>query len=70
MKQLTPVRLEDTRSDFLLGSLPSLSNAQAAGPYRPIEPAIGTPDHAALIGAIRREFPEVYDPKTPPSKAD
>jgi hypothetical protein len=53
--------MEDTRVDFPLEELPHPANSVPAPAHRPIEPAIGTPEHAELVAAIRREFPEVYD---------
>jgi hypothetical protein len=60
----------DVRGDLPLDDLLNLASPDAAPAYRLIEPTLGTPEHAALVAAIRREFPEVYDPKTPACKAD
>jgi hypothetical protein len=61
VRQLTTSQTEADRGSFPLDDLLHLANAEAVPVHRPIEPAIGTPEHAELVAAIQREFPEVYD---------
>jgi|HubBroStandDraft_1064217.scaffolds.fasta_scaffold135511_2 hypothetical protein len=62
MTQLTPTQSRESRGGSVLDNMLDCAASNASGPHQPLELAIGTPEHAALVAAIRREFPEVYDP--------
>jgi hypothetical protein len=67
---MTPVQIEADRGNFPLDDLLNLAKAAAAPAHRPIEPSIGTPEHAELVAAIRREFPEIYNPQAAGEKGE
>jgi hypothetical protein len=62
MTQLTPTQSRDTRGGSVLDDVLDCAATNALPPRQALEPAIRTQEHAALVAAIRREFPEVYDP--------
>jgi hypothetical protein len=70
MKQMRSVQMEDTLGDLPLDDLLNYANAVAPRAHRAIALASGTPEQSALIAAIRREFPEVYDPGAEGGNAD
>jgi hypothetical protein len=70
MTQLTPTQSRVTRGGSALDEVLNCAPTKASPPHQPLEPAIGTQEHAALVAAIRREFPEVYDPTAKRCKAE
>jgi hypothetical protein len=61
MTQLTPTESGEIQSGSALDEILNCTSTKALPSHQPLEPAIGTQEHAALVAAIRREFPEVYD---------
>jgi hypothetical protein len=70
MTQLTPTESREIQSGSALVDILNCAATHALPPHQLLEPAIGTQEHAALVAAIRREFPEVYDPPAKRCKAD
>jgi len=70
MTQLTPAQSRETRGGSALDDILNCADTNASPPHQPLEAVIGTEEHAALVAAIRREFPEVYDLPAERRKAD
>ncbi|HUD13989.1 MAG TPA: hypothetical protein VMQ56_10075 [Terracidiphilus sp.] len=70
MTQLTPTESREIQSGSALDDILNSAATNASPPHQPLELAIGTEEHAALVAAIRREFPEVYDPPAKRCKGD
>jgi hypothetical protein len=52
----------DTSSDSCLEETEQQMTAEEAPTRHVLEYAVGTPEHAALVEALKREFPEIYSP--------
>jgi hypothetical protein len=70
MIQLTPTNSRETRGGSAFDDILNSAATNDSPPHQPLEPVIGTEEHAALVAAIRREFPEVYDPQAERCKGD
>ncbi|MGO9339413.1 MAG: hypothetical protein ACLPY1_18095 [Terracidiphilus sp.] len=62
MKQGTYMPSESTSHDSDPAETPHTAHASAPHANGASEYGIGTPEHAELVDAVRREFPEIFDP--------
>lgn len=62
MRQLDGIQPAGTRLEFESSEIDQEGRLEVRRRARGAsEIAIGTPEHAALVEAVRREFPEIYD---------
>jgi hypothetical protein len=69
MTQLTPTQPGHTRCDSALNDILHYNTSGAARTRGASEHTIGTLEHAELVAAVRREFPEIYGLKAERYKA-
>jgi hypothetical protein len=70
MTPLTPATPRDTQSGPALAGILHYAIPAITRRHSAVELTVGTPEHAELVAAIMREFPEVYDTETRPCRAD
>ena len=70
MTQGTYFPPEGTPRDSAPAETPRNSSPRTLRASRAPHYTVGTPEHSALVDAVRREFPEVFDPEANCGKAD
>jgi hypothetical protein len=69
MQLKKPIQPGETPRDRASEQLQAGASLRQPWFHSALAPGAGTPQHTALVSALRREFPEIYDPAGDPKIA-